>query len=320
MNMKGLTLVRHTPQKRLGTKTTWERVKEYRPLLLMLIPGAVFFLLFNYFPMYGTLIAFKDYKFSVGVWGSEWVGLKYFRKAFSDPMFLQALWNTLYISILKIFFTMVASIVFALLLNELRSARFKKLTQTVSFLPYFMSWIVLGSVFVTLFSLDGPINAIVQFFGGEAKSFLTDETSFIVIVVLTHVWKNFGWSAIIFIAGLAGIDQEMYEAAVVDGANRWERILYITLPSLIPVIVIQTILNVSGILNAGLDQMYVMQNASVLNVAEVLDTYVYKLGLQGMEYSYSTAIGLFKSLVGLIMVLITNKIANKLGGKDSALW
>lgn len=305
---------------RKTNESLWSSIIAYRTLLAMLIPGIVFLLIFNYYPMYGALIAFKEYKFNLGILGSPWAGLKYFEKAFGDPRFLQALRNTLVITSIKIVTIMFGSILFALLLNEISSKRFKKITQTVSFLPYFMSWVVLGSIFINIFSVNGAFAAMVQLLGGTPKTYLTEASSFIAIIIITNLWKSFGWGAIIFVAALSGIDQEMYEAAIVDGAGRWKRVIHITLPSIVPVIIIQSILSISGILNAGLDQMYQMANVSVLDVAEVLDTYVYKRGLQNLEYSYSAAVGLFKSVVGLMMVLITNKLANIFGGKDSALW
>lgn len=297
----------------------WHRVISNKEMLAMYIPGIIFLLLFNYYPMYGALIAFKDFNFSLGILGSPWVGLKYFEKAFGDPTFLQALRNTFVITSLKLVADLFASIVFAILLNETPGRRFRKVIQTVSFLPYFMSWVVLGSIFISIFSIDGVFASIVQLLGGTPKSYLADSFSFIVIVVVTYVWQHSGWGAVIIIAALAGVNQEMYEAAIVDGAGRWKRILYITLPSIIPVIVIKFILSISGILNGGLEQMYQMTNPAVINVGEILDTYVYKRGLQNMEYSYSAAVGLFKSVVGFVMVLITNKVANVFD-KDSTLW
>ena len=300
-------------------ESVWYRVISNKEMLAMYIPGIIFLLLFNYYPMYGALIAFKDFNFSLGILDSPWVGLKYFEKAFSDPTFIQALRNTFVITALKLVSDLFASIVFALLLNEMPGRRFKKIVQTVSFLPYFMSWVVLGSIFISLFSIDGAFSSIVQVLGGTPKSYLADSFSFIVIVIITYVWQHSGWGAVIIIAALAGINQEMYEAAIVDGAGRWKRIIYITLPSIVPVIVIKFILSISGILNGGLEQMYQMTNPAVINVGEILDTYVYKRGLQNMEYSYSAAVGLFKSVVGFVMVLLTNKMAN-IFDKDSTLW
>lgn len=292
----------------------------YKALLLMIIPGVIYLLIFNYYPMYGASIAFKDFYINKGIMGSPWVGFKYFRKAFADPAFVESLRNTLVISVIKLLTATPFSVLFALLLNEIRSLRYKKLIQTVSFLPHFMSWVVLGSIFVSIFSIDGPIGAFVELFGGEGKSYLTEAGSFITIIITTDIWKRFGWGAVIFIAALAGIDQTMYEAAMIDGANRFQRAIRITIPSILPTVILVMVLNTGGILSAGFDQMFNMSNASVMNVAEVIDTYVYKLGLEHMEFSYSTAVGLFKSVVALVLMVIANTFANRYGGKGYGLW
>ncbi len=296
------------------------RVRKYRALLIMMIPGLLSVLLFNYVPMYGVVIAFKDFKIRSGILGSDWAGMKYFMKLFKDVNFLPVLRNTILISLYKLFWGFPAPILFALLLNEMRCARYKKLVQTVSYLPHFMSWVVLGGIFSSFLALDGPLNSLISAFGGTPTIFLMKSSSFRSVLVLTDVWKGFGWGSIVYLAALSGVDMEMYEAATIDGANRYQRALYLTLPSIAPVIVISLILNMSGILNAGFDQIFNMYNASVMDVADIIDTYVYRKGLIDMEYSYSTAVGLFKSVVAMLMMIVTNYSAKLLGGSESTLW
>ena len=225
--------------------------------------------------------------------GSDWVGLYYFQKLFSSSRFWSVLGNTLVISLLKLILGFFPPIIFALLLNEIKTPWFKKLTQTCSYLPYFISWIILAGIIKEIFSTNGVINQIVI---------------------------AFGWGSIIYISALSGIDPQLYEAAALDGAGRWKKMLYITLPGLIPVITINLILSMAGVLNAGFDQIFNLTNSSVKSVADIIDTYVYELGVQKRDYSLSTAVGLFKSVVALILILLTNFTAKKINGKDYTLW
>ena len=297
-----------------------KRIYEYRSLLLMLLPGILFFIIFCYIPMYGILLAFKDFRIMDGIMDSPWVGLKHFQKAFGDPYFLQVFKNSLLISIYKLVWGFPAPILFALLLNEVMNRRFKKLVQTVSYLPYFLSWVILGGIFINILSLNGPINAIISAMGLEARIFLADPGLFRSILVATDVWKGFGWGSVLYLAAISGIGEEMYESSYLDGANRFQRALYITIPSLAPVIVITLILSCSSILNAGFDQVFNLYNSMVMDVSDIIDTYVYRKGLLDMDYSYSTAVGVFKSVVALVLIIGTNKAANKFGGKGYGLW
>jgi len=298
----------------------FKRVKEYRSLLLMLLPGVLFFIIFNYLPMYGILIAFKDFRVTEGILKSPWAGFKYFNKAFSDPYFFTVLKNTLVISSLKLVCTFPAPIIFAILLNELTNEKFKKIVQTVSYMPYFMSWIIVGGIFINILALEGPFNQLIAIFGIKPKIWLADPKFFRLILIVTEIWKGFGWGSVVYLAALSGLDMEIYEAAVIDGCGRIKRILYITIPSLIPVIIILLILNCAGILYAGFDQIFNLSNPMVMNVADIIDTYVYRKGLVDMNYSYSAAVGMFQSFVGMMLIIVTNKIANKLGGKEYSLW
>lgn len=295
-------------------------IKEYRQLLFMMAPAVLFFAIFSYVPMYGVVLAFKDFRIMDGIMASPWVGLKYFRKAFEDPYFLKTIENTLVISFGKLIFGFPLPILFAVLLNELKGNRFKKIVQTVSYLPHFMSWVILGSIFFSLLSLGGPVNSILEFLGFEKIMFMGTSSVFRQVLITTDVWKGFGWGSVLYLAAIAGIDQEMYEAAKVDGANRLHNILYITLPTILPVICINLILNLSGILNAGFDQVFNMYSETVYDVADIIDTYVYRIGLKSMQYSLSTAVGLFKSVIGLVMIILVNFVIGKVGGKENTLW
>lgn len=298
----------------------YRRCKEYRLLLIMMIPAILFFIIFSYIPMYGVTLAFKDFKITEGILGSPWAGLKYFRQVFSDPYFYKTIRNTIVISLYKLLFGFPAPIVFALLINELVGHRYKRIVQTVSYLPHFMSWVVVGGIFSSLLSLDGPVNSFLAAIGMDKIMFMGNKSVFRGVLVATDIWKGFGWGSILYLAAIAGVDQEMYEASRIDGANKFQNAWYITIPSILPVICINLILSLSGILNAGFDQIFNMYSAVVYEVADIIDTYVYRLGLANMQYSLSTAVGLFKSVVGLIFILAVNSIIRRLGGRENSLW
>nr|WP_145156419.1 ABC transporter permease subunit [Paenibacillus terrae] len=302
------------------TKDTRKKIKQYRVLLLMIVPAVIYYMIFNYAPMYGVLLAFKDFKITQGILGSPWVGFKHFKMIFEDPYFYTVLRNTLIICVYKLLFGFPVPILFALMLSEITSTKFKRVVQTVSYLPHFISWVVLGGIFFTIFSLDGPVNMIVHLFGGEKALFLADERYFRTILVVTSIFQGFGWGSIIYFAALSNIDPQLHEAAVMDGAGRFQRMFHISIPMLAPVIAIMLILSMSGILDAGFDQIFNMYNVKVYNVADIIDTYVYRKGLVEMDYSYATAVGLFKSVIALILIVTVNTIVKRLGGKEHALW
>lgn len=295
-------------------------IKRYRVLLLMMVPAMVYYGIFHYAPMYGVLLAFKDYKLTEGIIGSPWAGWKHFETIFSDGYFYTILKNTLLISLYKLIFGFPIPILFALLMSEIASAKFKKLVQTVSYLPHFMSWVVLGGIFFTIFSLEGPVNSIVKLFGGDSVLFLADDRYFRTILVTTSIYQGFGWGSIIYFAAITNIDPQLHEAAIMDGAGRFQRMFRISIPMLAPVIAIMLILSMSGILDAGFDQIFNMYNVKVYNVADIIDTYVYRKGLLEMNYSYATAVGLFKSAVALVLIVAVNQVVKRLGGRDHALW
>lgn len=292
---------------------------KHKGLFLMFVPVLLYYIIFCYIPMGGIVIAFKDFNLIKGIWGSEWVGFDNFRELFTTPSFYEILRNTLWISLLRLVFGFPAPILLAILLNEVSHARYKKAVQTISYLPHFLSWVILAGVFQRLLSpSSGAINAVLAKLNMNSVYFLGDSHWFVPTIIVTGIWQSVGWGTVIYMAAISGIDMQLYEAAMLDGAGRLKQILYITLPCLVPVITITLILNTGGILNAGFDQIMNLYNESVYDVGDIIDTYVYRRGLEGMQYSYSTAVNLFKNAIGLMFVLLSNKIAQKMG--DHALW
>lgn len=286
----------------------------------MIWPGILFILIFNIVPMYGVLIAFKKYSISTGIYGiltSEWVGFKYFAQFFTDENFPLVLRNTVVVSLLRMFIAFPIPIIFALLLNEITSQKFKKMVQTISYLPHFISWVVFGGLVINFLSKDGVINAVLMKIGilKSSLSFLATPGYFWTILIVSGVIKSLGYSAIIYIAAIASIEQEMYESAIIDGAGRLRIMWNITLPSISGTIVIMFLLQISSMLTSNFDQVWMLQNNLNISTSETIDTYVYKLGIQKMRYSYSTAVGLFQSLIGLILLYSGNFLARKVGDK-----
>jgi putative aldouronate transport system permease protein len=295
--------------------------RKHFALALMFVPVIVYFVIFKYIPMGGIVIAFKNYKISKGIWGSAWCGFDNFTKAFNTPTFARAVRNTLEISGLKLLFGFPAPIILALMLNEVSHIRFKKTVQTITYLPHFLSWVVLAGMFQQLLSPNnGAVNALLkQFFGiKESLYFLGNNKYFRGTLIVTDIWKNVGWSSILYLATIAGIDQELYEAAVVDGATRWQCTRYITIPSLVSTIVVMLILNVGSIMDAGFDQVFNLYNSAVYQTGDIIDTYVYRYGLGDMKYAQATAVGLFKNVIAFVLVLGTNVIARRISGEG--IW
>ena len=287
-------------------------IKRDKFLYLMIIPGLLFFVIFKYVPMYGITIAFKDYRISRGVFGSVWVGWKHFERFFTSPDFVQVMVNTILLSFYKLLIAFPMPILFAILLNELRSIHFKRTVQTIAYLPHFISWVVIGNLVLILLSpKTGIVSSMITSLTGLRVNLLMDPKYFRGVLVVSDIWKEMGWSAIVYLAALAGVDPTLYEAADIDGASRGRKMVSITLPSIVNVIIIMLILRVGRILDAGFEQVMIMANPLVNSVAEIIDTYVYKMGIVQAEYSYSTAVNLFKSLVGLAMVLSVNSLAKK---------
>lgn len=304
---------------RILKKRPLYRYWKYRYLLLMFIPAIVYYIVFHYMPIYGILIAFKNYKFSQGIWGSSWVGLEHFRDLFALESFWQVFRNTMIISFYKLVFGFPAPIILAILLNEVRLVAFKRVFQTVTYMPHFLSWIVVSGMFIQFFSPSGgPVNVVLQMLGMKPIYFLADVNWFRPVLVITDIWKGAGWSSIIYLAALTGINPELYEAATVDGAGRFARIRYITLPSLVPVITIMLIFAAGSIINDDFDQVFNLYNTAVYSVGDVISTYTYRKGLVGMEYSFATSVGLFKNVLAFLILLIANTIAKKVN--DYGLW
>lgn len=291
---------------------------KYWPYYLMMLPGLVYFALLKYAPMYGVLIAFKDFKIKKGIWGSPWVGLQNFRTFFTSTYCSRLIGNTLIISFTKLVLSSFMSVFFALLLNECGKRRFKRLVQTVSYMPHFLSWVIIyGIVYLFCSESAGYINRIVRMLTGSTIPIMTSNTYFRGLLYFTELWKNTGYASIIYMSVIVGIDPGLYEAATIDGASRWQRIVHITLPAIRSTFIMLTIMNIGKIMNAGFDQIYVFYSPQVYQTGDIIDTYVYRAGLEEMRYGLSTAVGLFKNVIGFTLVFTTNRIAQKWG---EGLW
>lgn len=285
-------------------------------LWLLAAPGILHFLIFRYVPMFGNVIAFQDYSIFSGIMDSPWVGFKHFANMFTYAEFYNILRNTLVLSLYSIIFGFPAPLVLALLLNEIRKSWFKKPVQTLLYLPHFLSWVIVGSIFINLLSIKGFLNTIFGWFGIGSIDFLTQPEYFRGILVSVGIWKEMGWGMIIYLAALSGINPNLYEAAMVDGAGRFRQMWSITLPSLMPAIVVLFLLRVGHVLDSNVEQVLIMLNPLVRDVGEVIDTYVYRVGLLGAQFSLTTAIGIFKSLVGLLLVVGLNTLSRKTTGES----
>lgn len=295
-------------------KSLLKQMKQYLPFYLFVLPAIVCVILFNYMPMGGIVIAFKNYKMARGIAGSEWVGLKHFKTLFSDPNFYRVLRNTLKISILTLLTTFPVTIVFTLLVNELRSARFKKVIQTITYMPHFLSWVVVGTfVYQILSPTSGVVNAVLVNLGilDKPEFFMANQKAFVPIYLITNLWKTTGYSIVIYLATIAGIDTSLYEAASIDGANRFKKVLHITLPAMLPTMCTMLILQIGSLINVGFDPIYNLYNDATYQTADVIATYVYRKGMVESRYDFSTAIGLFQNVVSLGLVLLANWFARK---------
>ena len=312
---KRITTPKNTEYKPSKLKT----VKKNLDLYLLLIPGLIFIIIFRYTPMYGLVIAFQDYNIFEGVKGSQWVGLQQFEKLFHSAQFLQVLTNTLLISIYKIVILFPIPIFIAVVLNEIRSMFFKRSVQTIIYLPHFLSWVIVSGLVINVLSPStGIINNVIVSLGGSPISFLMDNHWFRSVIVFSEGWKEIGYSAIIYIASIAGIDQEQYEAAKVDGASRIMKILHITIPGIWSIILLMFILRLGSILNDNMEQILLLYNSVVYQTGDVIGTYVYRVGLGQQDYSFSTAVGLFDSVIGFILVMSGNFISKK--STDRSVW
>ncbi|MEG2583394.1 MAG: ABC transporter permease subunit [Oscillospiraceae bacterium] len=297
------------------------KINKNKYLYMLLLPVIVYYIVFKYFPMYGVIIGFKDFKFSEGVLGSAWVGLKHFKALFGAADFYMILKNTLLLNLYSIVFSFPAPIILAILLNELKGQRFKRSVQSILYVPHFLSWIVLGGMVMTIFSpSSGVVNALLKIFGGDPIYFMIDDFWWPVIFTMSGIWQSAGWGTIIYLAAISGIDPELYEAAKIDGAGKIRCMMNITLPSIKGTIAIMLILRMGSVMDVGFEQVIALQNPAVRDVSEVISTYVYRVGLQGAKYSYTTAIGLFQSVISFILVVGTNALVNKLNDGEGGLW
>ena len=297
--------------------------RKYKLYYVLMLPGLIYFLVFKYVPMGGIVIAFQDFlPFSKGlssIFSAEWVGLKHFVDFTTRYYFWNILRNTLLISFLRLLFGFPAPIILALLLNEVGNLRYKRIVQTVSYMPHFISWVVAaGFVHAILSPRNGLLNILIHEMGGEPILFLAEPSYFRSILVLSGIWKNVGWGTIVILAALSGVSPELYESAVLDGASRLQRMWYVTLPSIATVVVILFILRIGHMLDAGFEQILLLYSPSVYSVSDIIDTYVYREGLINLRYSFSAAVGLFKSVIALILVVATNAMAKKLG--QEGIW
>ncbi|NQX60028.1 ABC transporter permease subunit [Paenibacillus qinlingensis] len=302
-------------RKFVGSKLL-RNIWRYRTLYLMLAPGIIYYLIFKYMPMFGIIIAFKEYNITKGILKSPWADpwYKYFEVFVSSPYFSQLLTNTLLISFYKLIFGMIPPIILAILLNECRVSWFKRLIQTLSYMPHFLSWVIIYGILIALLSQDsGLFNRWIVEAGGKAIPFLTSESWFRSLLVSSDIWQNMGWGAIIYLAAIAGIDPSQYEAATMDGCKRIRLIWHVTLPNLRSIITILLILRLGSIMDAGFEQIYVLYNSYVYSVGDIIDTWVFRTGLEQLNFSLAASVGLFKSIIGCVLVLLSNRIAKKWG-------
>lgn len=296
--------------------STW---RKHGSLMTLLIPGILFFLIFKYIPMTGVIVAFKDFRLDLGIMGSPYCGLDNFRRLFIGPEFGQAIRNTLVLSILNLTFGFSAPIILALLLNEIRISAYKRCIQTLTYLPFLFSWVVLGGIFLMMFNRTGPINSMLGSFGILPIPFLTEGYWFIAVIIGTGIWKGMGYGAVIYLAALSGVDQNLYDAAAIDGAGRWKQMVHITMPVLVPTISVLLILNLGNLLRVGFDQIFNMYNPMVYDVSDVIGTYTLRRMISG-EFELAAASDLFQSVVGLILIVLANMVVNKMSKGEQGLW
>lgn len=314
--MNEFTRIKPSPAQRHGfnRKTLLGYIGYHSGLYLLLVPAAVYYLVFHYLPYFGATIAFKDFNVMKGILGSPWAGLKYFREIFALDAFWRVLRNTLEISAQRIAFGFPVPVIIALLMNEVGRTWLKRSIQTLVYLPHFISWVILGGILVNLLSAQtGIVNAAIKALTGDTIGFLTDPAYFRSTLIWSMIWKEFGWGTVLYMATLAGIPTELYESAAIDGAGRFRRIISITLPHLVPVIIVLLILRIGNLMQAGFEQIFVLYHPGVYNVADILDTYVYRLGLADGRFSMASAVGLFRSTINLTLLLTANKFARLAG-------
>lgn len=286
----------------------------HRWLYLLLLPGLLFFVIYVYIPLLGNVIAFQDYSPFRGFLNSPWVGFKHFERLFTDPDVLRVLRNTVVLNVLQLIFAFPVPIILALMINETRHTFFKRTVQSIVYLPHFISWVIIVAIWYQLFGSRGLVNQVFAEFDMARVGFLSDPAWFRPNFILQNIWKESGWGTIIYLAALAGVPEDLYEAAAIDGATRFQRLWYVTLPSILPIIMIILILNIGNMLNVGFEHVYLLLNSATESVAQVLDTFVYTRGILNGNFSFATAVGLVKSLLGLVLIIAANRLARRYGG------
>ncbi len=296
-------------------------VKDYsrnKAIYFMMIPVLLYYILFCYKPMYGVLMAFYNYKPAKGFSGSEFVGLQHFIDFFNSPYFLRTVGNTLAISVGFLVFSFPCPIILALLLNEVKNSKLKKVVQTATYLPHFVSLVVICGMLSSFCLSSGLFNDIVEFFGGERSSILSNPDAYRPVYIISGIWRELGWNSIIYLAALAGVDPQLYEAAKLDGASKFKQAIHVTLPSILPTIVIKFILQVGSLMSVGYEKALLLYNPAIYDVADMISTYVFRMGLENYQYSYATAVDLFNSVINVILVVTANKLSKKL--TDTSMW
>lgn len=306
-------------RRKLRFKKTIKEIAMDWEVYAMLLPVVAYYIIFHYIPLYGVQIAFKDYWAKKGIWGSPWIGLENFTTFFSSYYFWRLISNTILISVLQILFGFPLPIVFALMINEMRHEKFKSITQTISYAPHFLSVVVIAGMLKILLHGDtGVVNYIIRFFGGESIYFMNEAKWFRPVYIISGIWQNLGWNSIIYVSALAGVDPGLIEAAKIDGANRFQRIFHVNLPSILPTIMTLFILRFGSVMSVGFEKVYLLQNDLNKSVSDVISTYSYQMGIQNARYSFATAIGLFNSLINFALLTIVNFISRKLS--ETSLW
>ncbi len=309
-------------KKKAKKDTVFQKLKadyrEHKIIYIMLIPVVLYYVVFQYGPFGGLIVAFKDYKPALGIWDSTWIGFRNFTDFFGSYYFGSLLKNTLWISIQSIIWGFPAPIILAILLNEIRSTRFKKMVQTVTYMPHFISTVVISGLIIDMVATSGVITQMLQYFGYEGGNLLHVSKYFVPIFVTSDIWQHIGWGTIIYIAALAGISDELYEAAQIDGANRLKRMIHITLPGLAPTMVTMFILRIGSIMSVGWEKITLLSNPAISDTAQVISSFVYEQGMLGGEYSYTAAIGLFNSIINFTLIVVANRISRQVN--ETSLW
>lgn len=295
-----------------------KQIKHSKYLYLIFLFPLLYYVVFHYAPMYGVIVSFKDYNIVKGIWGSPWAGLKHFEKFVKDPYFWKVVRNTFLMSFYNILWGFPVPILLAIMLNEVKHAKFKRVIQSISYLPHFISTVVLCGMLVNLLSTDGLLNQLVRNLGGKSVQFLMYPQYFRTIYVSSSIWQSAGWTSIIYLAALTGIDPEILDAATIDGANRLQRIKHVTIPAITPTISTMLIMNLGRMMNLGYEKVLLLYNGSTYETADIISTYVYRRGILGNSFSYATAVGLFRSVIGIVLLVMANKVSRKLS--ETSLW